>query len=135
MYGDEVYPTAEHAYHAAKATNERDRQRIKAVRTPAIAKKFGRQISIRRDWENAPEGIRSFALERLRETVALYEKVIGFSRDTERLSVSELEEKQIKEIRNEIERLETDYQNDLAVAKEIIEWLVQIEDSLEQKPS
>jgi len=47
VYG---YPTVEHAYQAAKTTDPAERQRIRSARTPAQAKKLGRQVTLRPDW-------------------------------------------------------------------------------------
>jgi len=43
--------TAEHHYQAAKATNERDADWVRNAKTPAEAKKRGRQIPVRSDWD------------------------------------------------------------------------------------
>lgn len=47
VYG---YPTVEHAYQAAKTTDKAERERIRSARTPAQAKKLGRQLELRPDW-------------------------------------------------------------------------------------
>jgi ribA/ribD-fused uncharacterized protein len=46
-----VYPTVEHAFQAAKCRSVRDRQRIAEAPTPGIAKRLGRQVRLRPDWE------------------------------------------------------------------------------------
>ena len=48
---DELYPSVEHAYQAAKAINEADRARIRCAATPAEAKRLGQRVTIRPDWE------------------------------------------------------------------------------------
>ncbi len=50
MHG-ETYPSVEHAYQAAKATSAADRRAIRLARTPSAAKRLGRGIAIRPDWE------------------------------------------------------------------------------------
>ena len=45
-----VYPTAEHAYQAAKSPNHNDRLAISKLPKPGDAKRYGRVISIRSDW-------------------------------------------------------------------------------------
>lgn len=45
------YPTVEHAYQAAKTTNDLIRQDISTAPTPGYAKKIGRTIPIREDWD------------------------------------------------------------------------------------
>lgn len=45
------YPTAEHAFQAAKSTSKIDRHAIRMARTPGIAKRMGRRLILRDDWE------------------------------------------------------------------------------------
>lgn len=45
------YATAEHAYQAAKALTREDHDRIAASRTPGDAKKAGRRVKARDDWD------------------------------------------------------------------------------------
>lgn len=46
------YPTAEHAFQAAKCVNESDKIKILNSKSPAIAKKIGRRVKLRPDWES-----------------------------------------------------------------------------------
>jgi ribA/ribD-fused uncharacterized protein len=48
-----TYPTAEHAYQAAKSLDPAERQRIAGSPTPAEAKRAGRALKPRDDWETA----------------------------------------------------------------------------------
>jgi ribA/ribD-fused uncharacterized protein len=48
-----TYPTAEHAYQAAKTLDATERRRIAALPTPAEAKAEGRKLKLREDWETA----------------------------------------------------------------------------------
>lgn len=50
VYNDVSYPTAEHAYQAAKATSTKDHDYVASSLTPAIAKHRGREIKCRSDW-------------------------------------------------------------------------------------
>lgn len=50
-YENHKYKTIEHAFQAAKATNSEDRRRIANADTPGDAKRLGRNISLRDDWE------------------------------------------------------------------------------------
>lgn len=45
------YPTVEHAYQAAKTTNPEEREIIRTSPGPAMAKKLGRHVDVRPDWE------------------------------------------------------------------------------------
>lgn len=46
------YPTLEHAYQAAKTTVEEFRLAIRDCETPKEAKRMGRQIKLRPDWND-----------------------------------------------------------------------------------
>jgi ribA/ribD-fused uncharacterized protein len=48
-----MYPSVEHAYQAAKTLDPAERRRIAALRTPSEAKKAGRALPLRADWETA----------------------------------------------------------------------------------
>ena len=50
-YEDVIYPTVEHAYQAAKTLNLKDRRRIARALRPGIAKRIGRSVVLRDDWE------------------------------------------------------------------------------------
>lgn len=50
-----IYRTAEHAFQAMKAINEHDRQLIADAATPGQAKRLGRKIQLREDWEQVKE--------------------------------------------------------------------------------
>jgi len=47
-----TYPTVEHAYQAHKTLNEDSRALIRRAKTPAEAKKLGRGVEIRSDWND-----------------------------------------------------------------------------------
>lgn len=58
VYYDGVqYPTVEHAYQAAKTLDLDKRLVISELKTPALAKKAGRKLSIREDWGDVKIGI------------------------------------------------------------------------------
>jgi ribA/ribD-fused uncharacterized protein len=46
-----VYPTSEHAFQAAKTLDTEERRRIAGLATPAQAKRAGRNLALRPDWE------------------------------------------------------------------------------------
>lgn len=52
IYEGRTYPTAEHAYVAAKTTNEDIRSYITKIPTPGQAKRFGREMDLRSDWNS-----------------------------------------------------------------------------------
>lgn len=47
-----LYPTSEHAYQAAKTLSQEERNAILAARTPAQAKKLGKKVTLRGDWND-----------------------------------------------------------------------------------
>ncbi len=51
------WPTVEHAYQAYKTLNEESRELIRKSKDPAIAKKLGRGIEMRPDWDAMKEGL------------------------------------------------------------------------------
>lgn len=51
------YPTSEHAFQAAKVINPATRMKIAAAPTPGQAKRMGRQVELRADWEAVKEDI------------------------------------------------------------------------------
>jgi hypothetical protein len=51
IYDEHRWITAEHAYQAAKSFDPAAQNRIDAARSAADAKKLGRSVSIRPDWE------------------------------------------------------------------------------------
>jgi len=50
VYEGSTYPTAEHAYQAAKTLEANERKRIAALKTPAEAKHAGEALTQRADW-------------------------------------------------------------------------------------
>ena len=50
-YSDKEYSSAEHLYQAFKANNDEDHEAIRRTSTASMAKKLGRQVEMRQDWE------------------------------------------------------------------------------------
>jgi ribA/ribD-fused uncharacterized protein len=50
-YEGKFYPSVEHAFQAAKTTDEHMRLRIGAAATPGRAKRLGRKVALRSDWD------------------------------------------------------------------------------------
>lgn len=46
-----LFSSVEHAYQAAKATNDDDRKKIQKCSSPGAAKRMGKIILLRSDWE------------------------------------------------------------------------------------
>ncbi len=49
---DKKYTTVEHYFQAMKSTNVHDHEKVRVQRTPFDAKRMGRTISLRKDWED-----------------------------------------------------------------------------------
>jgi ribA/ribD-fused uncharacterized protein len=49
-YGGKLYPTAEHAYQAAKTGDPEVKEAIRRAKTPGEAKRMGRRAARRLDW-------------------------------------------------------------------------------------
>jgi ribA/ribD-fused uncharacterized protein len=62
-----LYATLEHAFHAAKTLKLEEKRAIAAAATPGDAKRMGRKVQLRPDWEQAEVGIMG-ALVRLKFT-------------------------------------------------------------------
>ena len=56
------YPTVEHAFQAAKTTDPAERAKILSAKTPAEAKKIGRTLTLRKDWNQMREEVMEKAL-------------------------------------------------------------------------
>lgn len=51
IYDGETYPTVEHAFQAAKTLDKQERLTLREAETPARAKRLGRRVTLRSDWE------------------------------------------------------------------------------------
>jgi hypothetical protein len=50
-------PTVEHYFQAAKALNFNDCKQIITASTPGEAKRLGRKVKLRKDWESVKDGV------------------------------------------------------------------------------
>lgn len=57
MFDGQIYPSSEHAYMAAKTTNEAARWLIRNCTSAADAKKAGRQLTLRDGWEGMKQQV------------------------------------------------------------------------------
>ena len=51
IFEEKFYPTVEHAFQAAKSLDHAERDWIAATGSPGLAKRLGRRINLRPDWE------------------------------------------------------------------------------------
>jgi len=56
-FGGMVFPTVEHAYQAAKTLDLAERETVRMKPTPGQAKRAGRLVTIRPDWEDVKIGV------------------------------------------------------------------------------
>lgn len=56
------YPTVEHYFQAMKTLNPVERKGIAHAATPSIAKQLGRQVTLRKDWEQVKDQVMEHAL-------------------------------------------------------------------------
>lgn len=52
-----VYPSVEHAFQAAKSLDPAQRRMVQAARTAKDAKRMGRALTLRSDWEDVKVGV------------------------------------------------------------------------------
>lgn len=55
--GDEIYPTSEHAFQAAKTEDPQERKKVRAAKSPGMAKRIGRRVAMRRNWDQIKNGV------------------------------------------------------------------------------
>lgn len=75
-YNGVIYPTSEHAYQAAKTLSAPERARIAQLETPGKAKRYGRTIALRPNWDNIKVPIMYHILMRKFSFVPLGEMLI-----------------------------------------------------------
>jgi ribA/ribD-fused uncharacterized protein len=71
------YPTVEHAFAAAKTLDKDLRQRIAQVSSPGEAKRMGRQLALRPDWEEVKLEIMKRLLQSKFEAPALRQRLLA----------------------------------------------------------
>lgn len=57
VWGDMSYPTVEHAFQASKTFASSVRERIRRTASAGMAKRLGRSLTLRKDWEEVKIGI------------------------------------------------------------------------------
>ena len=60
--GNLIFPTVEHMFQAAKTVNIKEYEEIATADTPGRAKRLGKTIALREDWEEVKEDIMYQAL-------------------------------------------------------------------------
>ncbi len=57
MWAEKEWATVEHAFQAMKTSNEGEIEGIRLAKNPEQAKKMGRRVKLRLDWEQVKVGI------------------------------------------------------------------------------
>jgi ribA/ribD-fused uncharacterized protein len=80
-----IYPTVEHAFQAAKTFDRNDRERIREANSPRQAKRVGRSVSLRSDWDNVRVDVMKELLLKKFETSELRKQLLA-TRDAQLVS-------------------------------------------------
>lgn len=70
-----LWSTSEAAFQAAKTLDDRERERIRRAPSPAAAKRLGRRVALRPDWERVKDDVMrsvlkaKFAVPKLRDAL------------------------------------------------------------------
>jgi ribA/ribD-fused uncharacterized protein len=71
------YPTVEHFFQAAKTTDIAKRREIAAAPTPGLAKRMGRHVALRSDWEEVKNAVMALGLQFKFTDATLAEKLLA----------------------------------------------------------
>ena len=71
------YPTLAHAFQAAKTLNVEEREAIQRARTPASAKRLGKKVDLRPDWESMKVEIMEALVRQKFQDPTLRDKLIA----------------------------------------------------------
>ena len=78
MYKGITYPTVEHAFQAAKTLNPVEMYRIAKAPTPGQAKRLGRSVNLRADWETIKYSVMTeLVREKFYSSAELAEKLLA----------------------------------------------------------
>lgn len=72
-----LYPSVEHAFQGCKCARPEDRAKIAMLATPALAKKAGRRVQMREDWDLVKVGVMRELLRIKFSNPALREKLLA----------------------------------------------------------
>ena len=57
------YPTAEHLFQALKTNDPTAREQVRLAGTPRLAKRLGRKVALREDWNEAKDNVMRIVVE------------------------------------------------------------------------
>lgn len=72
-----IYPSVEHAYQAAKSLLSSEKIEIASLPTASAAKKRGREVKIREDWDDVKLSIMEDILRKKFSNIALKARLLG----------------------------------------------------------
>lgn len=76
-YQGKEYKTVEHFFQAMKATNEADHEKVRNAPTPGAAKRLGRSITCRADWDLVKDQFMLLGLTlKFKKGTILYNKLL-----------------------------------------------------------
>ena len=76
LYDGFSYPTVEHAYQAAKTFDENEQYKIRHAKTAAEAKKLGKRVTLRGDWEEVKLSVMARLLKQKFKDIGLANKLV-----------------------------------------------------------
>lgn len=76
VYFDITYPSVEHAFQASKTWVRREQRKIAKAETAAKAKRMGRLVELKEEWEDIKEGIMLVLLRKKFRHKKLREKLL-----------------------------------------------------------
>lgn len=62
-HNNAIYPSSEHLFQALKTNDVNEQEIIRKTNTPAQAKKAGRKVKLREDWENVKKSVMKYVIE------------------------------------------------------------------------
>ncbi|MCC9000273.1 MAG: NADAR family protein [Candidatus Contendobacter sp.] len=77
LFEGERYPTVEHAFQAAKTLDAGQRETVRLAATPTLAKRLGRKVTLRRDWETVKVALMRDLLRLKFQQPALCERLLA----------------------------------------------------------
>lgn len=77
FYEGITYPTNEHFFQAMKTLDPAERQKIASAKTPGLAKRMGRNVQLRPDWEKVKVDVMRTGLMLKFTDAALAEKLLA----------------------------------------------------------
>ena len=77
IFEEKLYPTVEHAFQAAKSLDHAERDWIAAAGSPGLAKRLGRRINLRPDWEKVKFDVMEECLRSKCADPALKQKLLA----------------------------------------------------------